>query len=137
MAAQGLQAPFAAMLDTGASFSATGNNEVPDARDTTDTEVRGVIRWESKHFLDDRGRNWDWSFGGQIGFNPKLTMVQVKRVAGDGSGVAGTAVTPNPQVMFWQAFWWDFGPRINIPLNGNFETGRVYPSRPDEALESQ
>jgi hypothetical protein len=138
LAKQGLGEPFGAILDTGATFAAAGNNEVPNARDSTDTEVRGVIRWESKHFREDYARRWDWSFGGQIGFTPALTLVQVRKVAAAAGETAASANrlqtladapvpadptldTPNPQVLFRPAFIWDFAPRFNLQLRDNFE----------------
>lgn len=140
MRTQGLEEPFGALLDTGATFSATGNDEVPNARDSTDTEIRGTIRWESKHFRDDYGRKWDWSFGGQIGFAPALTLVQVKRVDnGNATSGTGNVVSPTPQALFRQAFVWDFGPRMNFPLRDGFEASvftRVGQTRLWNATES-
>lgn len=106
--------PFAANLDTAAELTDTGTGNVPSATGSLQPQAKGVITWESAHFgADDTDgtydRGFDFSFGGQFGYAPVYTLVNL-------ANSAGTALTPKTRPMFQQGFVWSIRPQFNIHL---------------------
>lgn len=114
MRAQDTFEPFAANLDTAAELTDTGTGNVPSATGSLQPQAKGVITWESAHFGSDdtNGANdrwYDFSFGGQFGYVPIYTLVNL-------TNSAGTALTPKARPMFQQGFVWSIRPQLNVHL---------------------
>ena len=105
--------PFAANLDTAAEITDTGTGNVPSATGSLQPQAKGIITWESAHFgSDDTGQTsqkLDFSFGGQFGYAPVYTLVNL-------TNSAAAALTPKARPMFQQGFIWTIRPQFNIHL---------------------
>jgi hypothetical protein len=123
MALYGLRERLAAALDSGVSLAETGDDEVRAARDTTlETQVRGLARWETEHFGDDKPKlGMDFSVGGSFGFIPIMTLVSV-RDPQTGLLVGGDD-TPTPFSTYFQGFTWDVAGRAHFAARGRLEPG--------------
>lgn len=123
MALYGLRERLAAALDSGVSVAETGDDEVRSARDTSlETQVRGLVRWESEHFGDDKPKaGMDFSIGGSFGFIPIVTLVSV--IDPITKLPVGGEQAPIPFSTYFQGFTWDIVGRGHFPARGRFESG--------------
>lgn len=120
MAGVGIRERLAASFDGGVSFAEAGNDTVPSGRDSTlETAGRGLIRWETEHFGDDRGSNWDFSLAGAFGFVPVMGLVS----ASENAAVIRNADTglPKPFATYSQGLMWDVSPRWNVHVGDRQE----------------
>ena len=118
MKERGVYEPFGAVFTAAATFGDAGTNGVPAAQtDTIQTKTLGVVEWESEHYFSPKVSSDntafklfrpEFSFGGRIGFAPELVLVNLTN--------GGTAVTPGARPMLQEAFVWDVGPRLNLPV---------------------
>lgn len=120
MSDEGLSEPFAAVLDTSAEITDTGTGNVPSATGSLQPQAKGLITWESSHFghqkADDETMSGsssvhhpDFSFGGQFGYAPVFTLVNL-------TNASGAALSPKARPMFQQGFVWSIRPQLNVPL---------------------
>lgn len=107
MLAEGLYEPFAAQLDTAAELTDTGTGNVPSATGSLQPQAKGVISWESAHFGEQHPV--DFSFGGQFGYAPVYTLVNL-------INSANVPLPPKARPMFQQGFIWSIRPQANIHL---------------------
>lgn len=114
LSAEGLYEPFAAHLDTSAELTTTGSGNVPSATGSLQPQAKGLITWESAHFRD--GHAIDFSFGGQFGYAPILTLVNLTS--------SGAALPPKARPMFQQGFVWSLRPQANWHV-GEFHDGQL------------
>src|ERR1051326_6187949 len=106
--------PFGANLDTAAELTDTGTGNVPSATGSPQPQAKGVITWESAHFGSDDtdgslDKRLDFSFGGQFGYAPVYTLVNL-------ANSSATALTPKARPMFQQGFVWSIRPQLNLHL---------------------
>ena len=113
---KGLYEPFGAVFVAAQTFGDAGSAAVPAAQTSLQTETLGRIAWESEHYWSSATQQHypDFSFGGNIGFTPTLTLVNLTN--------QGTAVLPGARPTLQNAFEWDLTPRVNIPV---FSKGEV------------
>jgi hypothetical protein len=121
MSIYGLRERIAAALDTGVSWAEAGDDEVRSARDTHfETQGRGLMRWESEHFGDDKPiLGMDFSVGGTFGFIPVMTLVSVTDPTT--GTVIGGKDTPTPFATYFQGMLWDVTGRAHLGSKGRIE----------------
>ena len=102
-----LDAPLAAVFDTGIAVTDTGTSA--SLRAATSGDIKGdaanFIRWSSKHFRDEQS-HLDYSFGGRIGYGPSLAVFNCSSCA------------TNPlRHLHQQSFIWDLDGRANLQVS--------------------
>jgi len=111
---------FGAIFTAYAAFGDAGSTAVPAAQSGFQTEALANIAYESEHYgflrqskTDADGKTHfhrpDFSFGGTVGVYPTLVMENL-------TATTGSIAQPNGRPMFQDAFHWNIGPKVNIPL---------------------
>jgi hypothetical protein len=109
---------FSATLVLGPSFSTTNSSTGAGDAAKAKTMALGTVLWESRHFGDESIKVVDVSFGGRVGMQPVLTLVE--RQSDEGEEPAAAPILATHQT----AFVWTFGVHVNKQLSPiNAETG--------------
>jgi hypothetical protein len=113
----GLYVPFSGELVTGASFATAQNaaSSFLGSSQSRDTSASAHIVFETRHFLDEDQSFLDVSFGGRIGFQPALSLIQ--RTASTGTSQSAGMPT-DAAAKYQDAFGWSSTLKVNAKVTG-------------------